>query len=127
MRDVAMLRWENDRLCRIAGYWPGTKDNGWTDFDPAEGRYQLMQFTGLLDKNGVEIYEGDIIRWDYERSWWNKAAGSAVFKVEWSDDRTGWAPFCECSVTGDYEVSGDVVAVVGNIYENPQLLTTEAR
>jgi hypothetical protein len=54
MREVAMLRWENDKLVRVAGYWKGAKDNGWTDFDPENSNNVLMQFIGLKDDAPTE-------------------------------------------------------------------------
>jgi uncharacterized phage protein (TIGR01671 family) len=77
---------------------------------------ELMQFTGLHDKNGKEIYEGDIIKPDNSRY---------ACKVTWSDKyasfvltREGWAfrhYFGEACDPEDFEV-------IGNIYENPELL-----
>lgn len=68
----------------------------------------LMQFTGLLDKNGVEIYEGDIVRdilgWEIE--------------VKWFDRHTGFIPFAG----GCGEQLSEMCEVIGNIYENPGLL-----
>lgn len=65
----------------------------------------VMQFTGLLDKNGKEIYEGDIIQWDTS---------------DYSDLRCA-VSFCPPSFTlpGD---DGGNLEIIGNIYENPELL-----
>jgi len=71
---------------------------------------ELMQYTGLKDKNGREIYEGDVIKWD-EQEW------GAPYRelVEWDyclfDMRNNdWNEWCE---------------VIGDIYSNPELLTEE--
>ena len=68
---------------------------------------KLLQYTGLTDKNGVEIYEGYILKWD-EKEWGHPFNEL----VEWNFDQLDmrerdWAEFCE---------------VIGNVYENPSLL-----
>lgn len=75
---------------------------------------ELMQFTGLEDKNGTEIYEGDVVVHDGKRTRpvrWNEEM--AAFDM----DVSGVAVDQEC---GSYEPS--TIEVIGNIYENPELL-----
>lgn len=110
MREVAMLRWEDGRLSRIAGYWKGTRNNGWTDYDPAENKYELMQFTGLTDKNRKEIYEGDIVKWRYMEE------GRGV--VKYSDDYASYEPFNQLR----WEAVSKTFEIIGNVFENPNLL-----
>ena len=88
--------------------------------DPSD----LMQFTGLKDRNGKEIYEGDIIKYHY----FYFADGSEIEKehvcsVKYDDsfanfdamDKEGFAHFLG-------NASDDGIEVIGNIYENPELL-----
>lgn len=103
----------------------------------------LMQYTGLKDKNGKEIYEGDIVK-------------GVVKKVQlltgdtdetYNNDMTGVVVYCydrfhlECKQTqhlcdkdrdgmcnyfyfhDDYDGDFDDKEVIGNVYENPELLT----
>lgn len=76
--------------------------------------FTFMQYTGLKEMNGVEIYEGDI--WEFNDS---------RFTVEFEDGRPGYYPFASddgcgcCSSDTYYSSSGEVI---GNIYENPELL-----
>lgn len=84
------------------------------------------QFTGLHDKNGKEIYEGDIIQEVYiDRFDNNKERRYGKYVVEYDIDRAGYIPFacgdgCGCCET--HVISIEHAEVIGNIYDNPELL-----
>jgi len=64
----------------------------------------LQQYTGLKDKNGIEIYEGDIIRLqDYDEF--------TIINVLWKQNIAGF------NISNKYDT-----VVIGNIYENQELL-----
>lgn len=72
-------------------------------------KIEYMQFTGLKDTKGKEIYEGDIVEWD-----WN-FAGSILKETAVIE-----------SLNEAYQFEGseetETWIVIGNIYENPELL-----
>ena len=76
----------------------------------------FLQFTGLHDKNGKEIYEGDIV---FAHSVMSNVSGNAVWKVVWDCDEAAWylrgKGYIRMSFASGHEV-------IGNIYENPELL-----
>ena len=84
-----------------------------------QGKDLLMQFTGLQDKNGVDIYEGDIIGCYLDD--FNLACNKTV---EWASDR------CELGITTNgrsgvilCKAASDSYEVIGNIHQAPELLT----
>lgn len=88
----------------------------------------LMQFTGLLDRNGREIYEGDIIKASlYGRP--DAARGSCVYSVVFSECEGMWVLKDERDIImcpALYPCTGSRIdqqlEVIGNIYEHPHLL-----
>jgi hypothetical protein len=76
----------------------------------------LMQYTGLKDKNGVEIYEGDILRVDWRDS---RYPVHNIGPVEWDEDGACW----QLGEGGSPKIDAKYnMEVIGNIYENPELL-----
>ena len=72
----------------------------------------LMQYTGLKDKNGVDIYEGDVI----ESKQWNPERYEVCFEEGEFGFKCGGAPYLN---QAHYMSS---FYVIGNIYENPELI-----
>ena len=129
MRDIKFRIWdtENNEMLKVQeldfeptfyGGRIAIRPDQYNDYFDTEDMI-LMQYTGLKDKNGKEIYEGDIVR---------------VEKIDFAyiyydEDRMAWGikPINEfyfdsplLSENADLELE-----VIGNIYENPELLKEE--
>ena len=82
---------------------------------PTNEKYPLMQYTGLKDKNGIEIYEGDIIKYDFNE---------LNYRIEFLNAEFIARRFYE-NIENLYPTEfdyGKECEVIGNIYENKELL-----
>lgn len=81
---------------------------------PYQPSFVLMQYTGLHDKNGKEIYEGDILKGTFYG--FPMPEYDYVFQIYWDEKEKGFmASYFEPSEC----------KVIGNIYDNPELLVGE--
>lgn len=119
-REIQFRAWEHDQQKMCYGYQNYIAD-------AEQNNYPLMQFTGICDNTGKEIFEGDVCReWlvdnmeDDGGFWW--MAIVEFYNGCWTLKQIGF----------DYEKANEDptllhsernIEVIGNIYENPELLT----
>lgn len=111
MTDVREITFFNDEVQMISGV---------EDFY-AYDEFKLMQFTGLKDKNGKEIYEGDIVRFTLTDGFSYVVGEDGVVKYK-------IGAFYILNGLTEYLISNintKDIEVVGTIYENPELLEGE--
>lgn len=107
MREIKFRAWNEDAVKMVEVLEATARQLS----NPEKG-ITYMQYTGLKDKNGKEIYEGDL---------W-KSKEHMPDEVKWNNKRSGFEPFrYEDLDTGDV-IDASEGEVVGNIYENPELL-----
>jgi uncharacterized phage protein (TIGR01671 family) len=119
MREFKFRVWEYDakEFLYLDPLRGGLFDSRWFIDDEQS---VVMQYTGLKDKNGNEIYEGDLVKLHGN----DKLIVPVIFG--WGDDNEGYSDsygWCFGSrVVGDSASLDGRTEVIGNIYENPDLL-----
>ena len=126
MREIKFRAWDKDKKQMIYKFnmtsdgqpytWDkATIGDGIVIDEPAPLNVELMQYTGLRDKNGREVYEGDIVRF---KDWWDE---EMVGEVRYSEKDMAF------TIVNDFWdgfpiMYADDLEVIGNIYKNPELL-----
>jgi uncharacterized phage protein (TIGR01671 family) len=128
MREIKFRAWQDNGMVYqpMSGNYAATRFFGFLYEDAP-----TMQFTGLKDKNGIEIWEGDIVKVHY----FYEALGEGLGVYEAEKEITGEIAFQEMGLwieCGNKEEGGYLLLinglheesfeVIGNIYENPELL-----
>ena len=119
-RDIRFRAWDKvrkvmfiifDSTNQTEWYLPNLKDN-----------FEVMQYTGLKDKNKKDIYEGDLV-WTYEPE-----EGKLSEKIIYENG--SFRVNCLSGDKIDYPIGSILskyIEVIGNIFENPELLKEEAK
>lgn len=127
MREIRFRAWDrqHSKMHEVSSMVVGPTVTAWIENPkyPATGfQYQLVngenadfiQFTGLHDKNGKEIWEGDIVRLpdgSFDSVCWENSQASFNFPMTFNLSEP---MVSECHANG--------VEIIGNIYENPELI-----
>lgn len=119
MREIK-FRAFNESMNRMEYFGLGdTVPYYYQDEDSAPIPYNVMQYTGLRDKNGKEIYEWDIVLNHFRKQklvvfWDNKIIGTKGggwnYKKLENDKEMTW------------KIEPENIEIIGNIYENPELI-----
>lgn len=120
MRDLKFRVWSKT-LKRFVPIWSTIETRRDDVLRPINYDFIIEQYTGIKDKNSVDVYEGDYIK-----------AKSTIYKIEWFNTafwaipEIGYGSSQPISSLYEYEDGmAYKVKVIGNIHENPDLLVDD--
>ena len=108
MREIKFRAWNDRKKTFVFGPRDNEVNASWVLAMCSANEMQPEQFTGLRDKYGVEVYEGDILNW----------CGLAI-PVTVSEQHGFRFMFGEDQLCVAFAYSGEII---GNIHQNPELL-----
>lgn len=107
MREIKFRAWDKEGKFMTDPFSLGSVNAG----DGYDHEWEVLQFTGLNDRTGQEIYEGDILRDVHGVTvvWWNGDVGAWAVNDE--DDCAVWLGDCHAAID-----------IIGNVHEHPELV-----
>lgn len=109
--DIERNEFTNDKLTASVAFEILSKES---EQKNVEKFFLLMQYTGLLDKNGVEIYEGDIVE--------HYHLGEMVKSViHWNEEKAMFCLRYDGDKLNGWHLNPKSLEVIGNIHQNPEL------
>ena len=122
-RKIAFRAWDKKNKVMINAIFVGLgKVYGMTKtFKPSKELENviLMQYTGVQDKTGRDIFEGDIIEWVN----WSNNESKLITIIAYEDDYAAF--FFGNWYERSFPETSEEALIIGNIYENPELLTKD--
>jgi len=107
--NAKMLSWADIFHLPAWEIFPGT---------PEQRAFIVMQYTGLKDKNGIEIYEGDVVSFKSAHSDYDY---KTIGEVVWYRGEAAFLVECDGEIFKHFDEIREI-EVLGNIYKTPELL-----
>lgn len=122
MREIKFRVWWKDHRAPTIYTEYDFFDDTWT----SDEYIAIEQYTGLKDKNGKEIYEGDIVKRFKPHEFLKGVTETEVFRIRWGIKKAGFFAYSKARKKHSQPAkrlnANDVFEVIGNIHENKELL-----